>query len=255
LSHHKIEFVNVSYSYPNGIQAIKNVSLKITHSESVGIIGANGAGKSTLLLLLLGILKPDNGEIRIGDIKLTQKNIQIFRQKIGMVFQNPDDQLFMPTVYDDIAFGPRNYFMDENEIERFVDNAMKITNIEHLKNRIAYQLSPGEKRLVAIASVLSMNPDILLMDEPTSFLDPQARRKIINLINSFQHTKIITSHDLDLILETCERTIILNEGKLIVDDKTTNILNNKDLLISNKLDLPLSLSKCSACYYKLKFEK
>lgn len=247
MSHHKLEVKSLHFSYPDGHEAIKNLSFIIHHGESVGIIGANGAGKSTLLMLLMGVLFPNSGEVLVGDVHVTKKTLPMIRQRLGMVFQDPDDQLFMTTVYDDVAFGPRNYKLDEMEVERRVEKALEQVGISHLKDRAPFKLSGGEKRSAAIAAVLSMQPDILIMDEPTAALDPKSRRRIIALLNSFEHTKIITSHDLDLVLDTCKRVIVIKEGELAADGEAAKILSNEELLDSCGLELPLSLQNCPVC--------
>jgi cobalt/nickel transport system ATP-binding protein len=172
---------------------------------------------------------------------------------MGMVFQDPDDQLFMTTVYDDVAFGPRNYKMDEQEVERRVFQALETVGILHLKDRAPFRLSGGEKRAAAIASVLSMEPDILVMDEPTAALDPQSRRRLITLLKGFSHTKIITTHDLDMVYELCKRTIIISHGIIIADGDTANILTDAALLEECGLELPLGLQNCPVCGMKKKF--
>lgn len=247
MSHHKVEARNLHFSYPDGQEALKDVSFTIVHGESVGIIGVNGAGKSTILMLLMGILLPDSGEVLIGDVHLTKKTLPMIRQRLGMVFQNPDDQLFMTNIYDDVAFGPRNYKLDEKEVESRVMGALELVGISELKDRAPFRLSGGEKRASSIACVLSMQPDVLIMDEPTSALDPKARRRVIGLLNSFTHTKIITSHDLDLVLETCQRVIVVKNGKIAADGATSEILANRDLLDSCGLELPLSIQACPIC--------
>jgi cobalt/nickel transport system ATP-binding protein len=247
MSHHKVEVRNLHFSYPDGHEALKDISFTVVHGESVGIIGVNGAGKSTILMLLMGILFPDSGEVLIGDVHLTKKTLPMIRQRVGMVFQNPDDQLFMTNIYDDVAFGPRNYKLDEKEVESRVMGALELVGISELKNRAPFRLSGGEKRAASIACVLSMQPDILIMDEPTSALDPKARRRVIGLLNSFTHTKIITSHDLDLVLETCQRVIVVKNGKITADGATNEILTNSELLDSCGLELPLSIQDCPIC--------
>ena len=247
MSHHKVEVRNLHFSYPDGHEALKDISFTIVHGESVGIIGVNGAGKSTILMLLMGILFPDSGEVLIGDVHLTKKTLPMIRQRVGMVFQNPDDQLFMTNIYDDVAFGPRNYKLDEKEVESRVMGALELVGISELKNRAPFRLSGGEKRAASIACVLSMQPDILIMDEPTSALDPKARRRVIGLLNSFTHTKIITSHDLDLVLETCQRVIVVKNGKITADGATNEILTNSELLDSCGVELPLSIQDCPIC--------
>lgn len=247
MSHHMLEVRDLHFDYPDGHEAIKNISFTIHPGESVGIIGANGAGKSTVLMLLMGVLFPKNGKVLVGDVEVTKKTLPMIRQQMGMVFQDPDDQLFMTTVYDDVAFGPRNYQLSEQEVEKRVTMALDLVGIPHLKDRAPFRLSGGEKRAAAIASVLSMEPDILIMDEPTSALDPKSRRRLISLLNSFEHTKIITSHDLDTIVETCRRTIVIKAGEIVADGKTMDILTNVELLDRSGLEMPLSLQNCPIC--------
>ncbi|KYH32979.1 energy-coupling factor ABC transporter ATP-binding protein [Neomoorella mulderi] len=247
MSHHIIQANNLKYKYPDGRQALNGVAFRITHGESVGIVGANGAGKSTLLMHLAGVLFPDEGEIRIGDVPVTKKTLPLIRQRVGMVFQDPDDQLFMTTVYDDVAFGPRNYKLPEEEVEKRVISSLNTVGILHLKDRPPYKLSGGEKRAAAIATVLAMNPDILVMDEPTSSLDPKSRRRLIRLLQSFTHTKIIATHDLDMVFELCERTIVLKDGRVITDGPTEKILCDAELMEECGLELPLGLQGCPVC--------
>lgn len=247
MSHHITEVKNLHYIYPDGREAINGVSFSIVHGESVGIVGANGAGKTTLLMLLIGAILPSKGEVTVGEVPVVKKTLPLIRQKMGMLFQNPDNQLFMTTVYDDVAFGPRNYKLDEREVEKRVSQALETVGIEHLRNRAPYKLSGGEKRAAAIATVLSMAPDILVLDEPSSALDPRARRRLINLLKGFSHTKIIATHDLDLVLELCERTIVLKEGKVISDGTTAGILTNVELMEQSGLEVPLCLQNCPVC--------
>lgn len=247
MSHHKLEVRNLQFAYPDGQEAIKNISFTIHHGESVGVIGANGAGKSTLMMLIMGVLFPTSGEVLVGDVPLTKKTLPMIRQRLGMVFQNPDDQLFMTSVYDDVAFGPRNYMMDEREVENRVKEALEAVGIAHLKDRAPYKLSGGEKRSAAIAAVLSMQPDILIMDEPTSGLDPRARRRVIDFLKNFKHTKIITGHDLDMVFETCKRVIVIHQGEVAADGEGTEILRNSKLLENCGLEMPLSFRNCPVC--------
>lgn len=239
-----ISFENVSFSYNNKIEVISNMNFKINENENVGIIGANGAGKSTILKLLVGLETNFTGKILVDNLKVQKENINKIREKIGYVFQDSDSQLFMPTVYEDIAFAPKNYKLSKNEVELRTTEAMKQIGIENLKNRSIYSLSGGEKKLVSLATVLSMKPDILIFDEPTIALDPQNRRRFIETVSSLKSTKIITSHDLDLIYDTCEKTILISKGKIIKQGDTKEILKDKNLLENNGLELPLSLSKC-----------
>ena len=178
---------------------------------------------------------------------MTKKTLSMLRQRLGMVFQDPDDQLFMTTVYDDVAFGPRNQKFDEKEVENRVKKALEMVGISHLENRGPFKLSGGEKRSAAIACVLSMQPDVLIMDEPTSALDPKSRRRVIGLLKGFEHTKIITSHDLDMMFEVCQRIIVVKEGEILADGRAEEILSNKELLDRSGLEIPLSLKTCPIC--------
>jgi cobalt/nickel transport system ATP-binding protein len=247
MSHHIVEVTNLRHVYPDGTEALRTVSFRITHGESVAIIGANGAGKSTLLLHLNGHLIPTEGSIRIGDYPLTRTTLPEIRRTVGMVFQNPDDQLFMPTVYDDVAFGPLNLGFPRDEVEQRVHAALEQVGAAHVRNKAPYHLSGGEKKRVAIATVLSMSPDILVMDEPTSGLDPCARRQLMQLLMEFHHTKIFTSHDLDMVLDVCERTIVLHEGEIMADGPTREIFANEQLLRECRLEKPLSMQGCPLC--------
>ncbi len=241
MSHHLIEMHNLEYAYPDGTLALRGVSLRITHGESVALIGANGAGKSTLLLHFNGCLTPTAGTVRIGDFPVIKDTLPTIRRTVGMVFQNPDDQLFMPTVYDDVAFGPLNLGLPLAEVESRTMSALARVGLAHVKDKPPYRLSGGEKRSVAIATVLSMSPDILVMDEPSSNLDPQSRRNLINLLTTFTHTKIIATHDLDLVLDVCERTIILQQGRIAADGPTVELLQDVALLEASHLEQPYRL--------------
>jgi len=213
----------------------------------VAIVGANGAGKSTLLLHLNGYLAPTTGSVRIGDFPLTKETLKRVRRTVGMVFQDPEDQLFMPTVYDDVAFGPLNLGLTPKDVDVRVMEALATVGAEHLKNRPPYKLSGGEKRAVSIATVLSMSPDILVMDEPTANLDPRARRKLIELLKTFKHTKIIATHDLDMVIDLCERTIVLHNGQVTADGPTLEIFQNDALLEKSHLEKPLRIQGCPVC--------
>jgi cobalt/nickel transport system ATP-binding protein len=247
MSHHIVEVKDLQYSYPDGHSALRGISFRITHGETVAIIGANGAGKSTLLLHLNGCLIPEAGTVRVGDFPLTKKTLQHVRRTVGMVFQDPDDQLFMPLVYDDVAFGPLNLGLPPEEVDERVLNALSIVQATHLKDRPPYRLSGGEKRSVAIASVLSMSPSILIMDEPTSNLDPKSRRQLIHLLKTFDHTIIIATHDLDMVFDLCSRCIVLREGRVVADAPTPEILQNEELLDASRLEKPLRLQGCPVC--------
>lgn len=245
MSHHIVNFNGVYYKYSDGTQALKGVTFHITHGESVGIVGANGAGKSTILMQMNGYILPSSGSVTIGDFELTQKTRAEIRKKVGVVFQNPDDQLFMPTVYEDVAFGPLNLGIEPEKVQERVEAALKTVGCYDIKDKPPHHLSGGQKRAVSIATVIVMDPDILVMDEPSSNLDPKSRRYLIGLLNRFEHTKIIATHDLDLILEVCKRCIVIKDGIVAADGPAEKILTDKTLLEDNNLELPLTLQKRS----------
>lgn len=255
MSHHIIEARDLHFTYPDGTVGLDGVSFRISHGESVALVGENGAGKSTLLLHLNGSLSAARGTVRIGDALLTQNNLNVVRRTVGMVFQNSDDQLFMPTVFDDIAFGPLNLGFTRDEVTRKVAEALKTVGVEHLSKRPPYRLSQGEKRSVSIAAVLAMSPDILVMDEPTSSLDPQSRRRLIELLKTFRHSKIIATHDLDLAVDLCERTIVLHKGKIAADGITLKLFQDEKLLHSCSLEKPLRMQSCPVCASNIKRNK
>lgn len=232
MSHHFIRFTDVHYKYPSGYEALKGVTFNITHGEKVALLGLNGAGKSTLIQLTDGLILPSSGEINIGDVPVSKKTLPNIRRAVGLIFQNPDDQLFMPTVEDDVAFGPRNMGLPEEEVERRVVRALTAVGSLELRKRSEFQLSGGQKRSVAIATVLSMEPDILVMDEPTSNLDITARRKVKEIIKGFSHTVLLATHDFDLAEEVCPRMLLMSDGKIIADGKTGEIIRNTELLAS-----------------------
>jgi cobalt/nickel transport system ATP-binding protein len=250
MSHHIVEAKNLGFSYPDDTTALHSVSFRVRHGESVAIVGANGAGKSTLLLHLNGYLTPTSGQVRIGDFPLAPETLQEVRRTVGMVFQDPDDQLFMSTVYDDVAFGPLNLGLPMDEVQARVQKALETVGVLELKERPSHRLSSGQKRRVAIATVLSMSPDILVMDEPSAGRDPRARRQLIELLRSFKHSKIIATHDLDMVLDICERTIIINEGKIEADGPTAEIFQNEELLTACHLEKPFRLQNCPICAIK-----
>lgn len=247
MSHHLVEARELTHVYEDGTVALRDVSFRITHGESVAIIGANGAGKSTLLMHLNGHLAATRGEVRIGDTPLTRETLPAIRRTVGLVFQDPDDQLFMPTVHDDVAFGPRNQGLPEAEVERRVHDALEHVGIWHVRAKPPYRLSGGEKKRAAIAGVLAMSPDILVMDEPTSGLDPRARRQLIGLLAEFRHTRIFTSHDLDMVLDLCPRTIVLSGGAVMADGPTRDIFSDDALLERCQLERPLCMQACPVC--------
>ena len=247
MSHHIVEAQDLHFTYPDGTEVLRGVSFRITHGESVAIVGANGAGKSTLLLHLNGYLTATAGLVRIGDDPILSGNLKQVRRAVGLVFQDPDDQLFMPTVFDDVAFGPLNMGLPVDEVKNKVETALKTVGAWHLHDRPPYRLSGGEKRAVSIATVISMSPDILVMDEPTSNLDPRSRRGLIELLKGFTHTKIIATHDLDMVMDLCHRTLVIGEGRIIADGPTGDIMQDEELLAASSLEKPLSLRACPSC--------
>lgn len=235
-----IEISELSFSYEEEKTILDHISFSIDQGESVGLIGANGCGKSTLIKMIAGLL-PSSGTIKVSGLEVCDKNIAEIRKNIGMLFQDSDSQLFMPTVYDDLAFGPRNYGMDAKEQEKIVCDVLNKLDLIHLKNRHNYKLSGGEKRMVCMAVTIAMNPDIILLDEPTIALDPYNRRRLINVLNELNETKLIASHDLDMILETCERVILIDGTRIVADGKAEDILSNKSLLEKSHLELPFCM--------------
>lgn len=247
MSHHIVEAENIQYAYPDGTAALSGVSFRITHGESVALVGENGAGKSTLLQHFTGCLFPSAGVLKIGGLTVDKQNLSAVRRAVGMVFQNPDDQLFMPTVFEDVAFGLLNLGVPETELENKVMGALETVGASHLRTRPPYRLSQGEKRAAAIAGVLAMSPDILVMDEPTSNLDPMSRRRLVTLLKTFKHTKIIATHDLDFALDLCERTIVIHKGRIMADGPTLEIFRDEKVLTGSSLEKPFGMQKCPAC--------
>jgi cobalt/nickel transport system ATP-binding protein len=220
---------HLSVIYPDKTIAVDNIDLHIDNEETVALIGANGAGKTSLLLALVGVVA-SAGEIIVDDLLLERKTLGEIRKRVGVVFQNPDNQLFMPTIYDDIAFGLRNYGVSEAEVEAKVDYYLKELGIMHLKHRSPLKLSGGEKRIAAIATILVMEPSIMLFDEPTAFLDPKARRNLIVLLKKLPHTKLIASHDLSFVAEVCDRAVVLKKGKIYADGHPSDMIYDKKLM-------------------------
>lgn len=241
MSHHYLRFDDVHYRYPNGYEALCGISFRITHGEKVALVGANGAGKSTLLLHTNGLLMPSQGEVVMGGIKLTRRTLPLVRQSVGLVFQDSDNQLFMPTVEEDVAFGPSNMRLEPEEIRRRVTEALDAVGALDLRGASPFRLSGGQKKRVAIATVLSMEPSVLVMDEPTSNLDPRARRQIIDLIRRFSHTTLITTHDMEMVLDLCDRTIVMKEGRIVADGSTRHVFGDLALLEECGLEQPCEL--------------
>ena len=234
-----IEFQNVSFSYGD-TPVVENLSFSIQKGETVGLIGANGAGKSTIMKLMLGLIT-GSGEIKVDGLPMNKENLGEIRKKIGFVLQDSDNQMFMPTVYEDMIFGPRNYGLSKEETEKRVDGVLAQLGLQALKHRHNHKISGGEKRMAAIATILAMEPEMILMDEPSTALDPVNRRTVINTINRLPQTKLIASHDLDMILDTCQRVILLSHGAIAADGDAETILRDKELLEANRMELPFCL--------------
>ncbi len=245
MHHNPISIENLYYAYPDGTQALRGIDLHIKATERVALVGANGSGKSTLLSHLNGILMPQQGTVVVGEYPMEPQNLKAIRNFVGLVFQNPDDQLFMPTVWEDVAFGPMNQGCKGEELARRCMISMQAVDLDlaDLKDRNTSNLSGGQKKRVAIAGVLAMQPQILVLDEPSAQLDPRSRRQLIELLRSLPITQLIATHDLDLALELCDRTIVLNHGMIARDGSTAEILSDGDFLGKHHLELPLSYSR------------
>lgn len=245
MHHNPITIRQLSYTYPDGTLALKDIDLSIQASEKVALVGANGSGKSTLLMHLNGLALPQDGEIVVGELPVNSENLTAVRNFVGLVFQNPDDQLFMPTVWEDIAFGPLNQGVTAERLERRTIIAMEAVGLhpERYGERNTANLSGGEKKRVAIAGVLAMQPQVLVLDEPSAQLDPRSRRQLIQLLQQLPLTQVIATHDLDLALELCDRTVVLSEGHVVYDGPTERILSDGERLEQYALELPLSYSR------------
>lgn len=242
MSYPFIECNNISFSYENGKEILKGVSFLVNRKETVGIIGANGVGKSTLLRILVGLELKFTGKAYVLGIPVEKKNLTQVRKRVGYLFQDSENQLFTQNVYNDVAFGPRNYGLSEEEVKERVDFALSSLGIMHLKEKQNHKMSGGEKKMASIATVLAMNPDIILLDEPTIALDPKNRRRLIKTLNHLDYVKIIASHDLDMILETCDRVMLMADGHIVREGNTELILRDKELLEAFGLELPLCLA-------------
>lgn len=224
-----VEIETLSFAYPDGHKALNNITLTINSGETVAIVGPNGAGKSTLLLHLNGILR-GNSTVKVFGLPVEERNLRQIRQKVGIVFQEPEDQLFSPTVFDDVAFGPISLGYSETEVKHRVAQALAWVGMTGYEPRSSYRLSVGEKKRIAIATVLSMNPELLVIDEPSSNLDPRSKWSLIELLRQLPMTKVIATHDLELVKILCQRTVIMDEGTIVADGSTETILNDIPLL-------------------------
>lgn len=242
-----IEIENIKFAYQQEQPIINKLSLSIHRGETIGLVGANGAGKSTLLKLLVGLNLPVHGTIQIAGIPVNKKTLDQVRKMIGFAFQDADSQLFMTTVYEDVAFGPRNLAYSELEVDALVTSALEQVDALQLATRPPYKLSGGEKRRVAIATVLSMKPEIIILDEPAIGLDPKSRRGLISLLDRLEQTKIIATHDMDMALELCDRVVVMHEGQIEMIGQPVEIFRNRKLLERCNLEQPLAMQGCSVC--------
>jgi len=235
--HHSIEINDLSFTYPDGHPALHNVSLIITPCEKVALVGPNGAGKSTLILHLNGILV-GQGNLRVAGLPVIKENLGKVRARVGMVFQSPEDQLFSPTVFDDVAFGPIYQGLPQEEVEDRVKEALAVVNMDEYVHRISHHLSMGEKKRIAIATVLSMKPEVLVLDEPTADLDPRARRSLINLLKDLPLTMLVSTHDMLMVRELFPRMVIMDEGCIVADGLTESLMEDEGLLTAHGLEKP-----------------
>jgi cobalt/nickel transport system ATP-binding protein len=236
-----IEINNLKYRYHDGTEALQGVSFRIMPGECVALLGPNGSGKSTVLLHLNGILpeKPAaNGAVRIMDEAVAPQNVEIIRRQVGLVFQDPDDQLFCPTVQEDVAFGPQQLGLNDQEVAARVQKSLAQVGLAGFGHRATHHLSHGEKRRVCLAGVLACAPVILVLDEPTSDLDPRGRREFKALLREIPATKLIATHDLELAVELCSRAIVLDHGQIVADGPTVELLNDEELMLAHGLECP-----------------
>jgi cobalt transport protein ATP-binding subunit len=233
-----IDIEHLHYVYPDGTEALRGVDLHIGAGEKVALVGPNGAGKSTLILQLNGILQPSHGVVRVGGTVVDRESVRSIRALVGLVFQDPDDQLFSPTVYEDVAFGPLHMGIPADEIHERVDRALAAVGMAGTQRRMPHRLSLGQRKRVAIATVLSMDPQILVFDEPTSGLDPRGRREFIRLLESMTHTLIVSTHDMALVAEVFPRTVVLDDGQVVADESTGRLLTDVELLAAHGLEAP-----------------
>lgn len=242
---------NVGFTYPDGHQVLKQVNCSIAHGEKVALIGPNGAGKSTFMSLLNGVSLPTSGSIEISGLEVKKEHLTDIRRKVGVVFQDPDDQLFCPTVFDDVAFGPLNLGLPKDEIQARVDDALSLVGLQGFEERSSFHLSFGERKRLALATVLSYQPDILVFDEPSTNMDPLNRRRLIQWLQASDKTILLCTHDLDIALDVCSRCLVLSDGHFVADGPASQILYDRALLEANQLELPLALMTHELLHEKL----
>ncbi len=239
-----IEVSDLRYAYPDGKQALRGVTFSVAKGECIGLIGPNGSGKSTLLLHLNGVLPERLAEqpaVRVSGIQLCQGTLHDIRRRVGLLFQDPDDQLFCPTVFEDVAFGPQQFGYPQDKVRGIVSGMLEKVGLQGFGDRSPHHLSGGEKQRVCLAGILASSPDVLALDEPTNNLDPRGRGELKVLLMSIPATKIIASHDLELIVALCSRTIVMDAGLIVADGPTIGLLSNEQLMIDHGLERPHSL--------------
>lgn len=240
-----VELRGLRHAYPDGHEALRGVDLHVHPGERVALLGPNGAGKTTLVLHLNGVLRPDSGTVTISGLPVAQDSLLEVRRRVGIVFQDPDDQLFMPTVRQDVAFGPRNLGLRGGELDARVDAALAAVDVSDLADRPPHHLSFGQRRRVAVATVLAMEPEILVLDEPSSNLDPAARREVADILRGLDVTVLMVTHDLPYALELCERSVLLSDGLVVGDGPTAAVLGDRALMAAHRLELPYGFDPAS----------
>lgn len=233
-----IELADLRYAYPDGHEALRGITLRVEAGERVAVLGPNGAGKSTLCLHLNGILEPAHGFVRVCGLSVEKENLLEVRRRVGVVFQDPDDMLFMPTVAQDVAFGPSNLKLPDDEVQERVGRALAAVGMEEVRDRPPHHLSFGQKKRVATAAVLSMEPEVLVLDEPSGNLDPRSRREFGGILAGLSQTIIMVTHDLPYALEICDRAVVLDDGQVVADGRISEIFNDPELLAAHDLELP-----------------
>jgi cobalt/nickel transport system ATP-binding protein len=233
-----LDIRDLTHTYPDGTRALDKVSFHVAAGEALAVLGANGAGKSTLLLHLNGCLLPQSGEVRVGGQVLARATLPAIRRAVGLVFQDPDDQLFMPSVAEDVAFGPRNMGLSPDAAARVAQDCLERVGMAHVSHRPPFRLSAGEKRAVSIAAALALEPEVLVLDEPSSNLDPCGRRRLMELLRGFEHTRLVATHDLELAVEVCPRALILDQGRVVAQGPTAELLNDEPRMLAHGLERP-----------------
>lgn len=241
-----LEISDLHFTYPDGRKALDGVTLSMRPGERLALLGPNGAGKTTLALHVNGLLRGDRGAIRLGELELSDDNLVEIRRRVGLVFQNPDDQLFMPTVGEDVAFGPANLGLEGDELARRVDEALSTVEASELRARVPHHLSGGERRRASLATVLAMHPDLLVLDEPAAGLDPAGRRELIETMKDLEITQLVITHDLPLALELCPRALIMDRGRIVADGATAEIVADSELLARHRLEMPFGFGSRTA---------